>query len=187
MLSIKNLCFKRESEVIFDNLSIDIKCSNIVRISGKNGVGKTTLLKIIAGILKYESGQIIYNNKKLKNYDNIVSYISHENFLAKYTKGKFINLWPFKSRNFIFDLTEIGSENKLSFGEYKKMMLNTLSVDIDKIWLLDEPFANLDRQSINTLLDKIDYFKSKKGIVIMTAHDDIGLKEDIKLAIKKGL
>lgn len=187
MLSIKNLCFKRESEVIFDHLSIDIECSKIVRISGRNGVGKTTLLKIIAGILRYESGQIIYNNKKLKNYDNIVSYIGHENFLAKYTKSKFINLWPFKSRNFIFDLTDIGDEHKLSFGEYKKMMLNTLSVDTDKIWLLDEPFANLDRQSINTLIDKMDHFKAKNGIVVMTAHDDIILKEDMKLKIKKGV
>ena len=64
------------------------------------------------------------------------------------------------------------------------MMLNTLSVDIDKIWLLDEPFANLDSQSINILIDKIYHFKLKNGIVIMTAHDDIGIKEDMKLKIK---
>ena len=120
MLSIKNLCFKRESEVIFDNLSIDIDCSKIVRISGQNGVGKTTLLKIIAGILRYESGQIIYNNKKLKNYDNIVSYISHENFLAKYTKSKFINLWPFKSHNFIFDQQISGMKINYHLESIKK-------------------------------------------------------------------
>ena len=61
MLELKNICFTRDNKKILDNVSLKIDTDKFIVITGPNGSGKSTLARIIMGIEKQDSGQIIFN------------------------------------------------------------------------------------------------------------------------------
>ena len=67
MLELKNICFKREGKQILDNISLTIDSNKFIAITGPNGSGKSTLAKIIIGIEKQDSGEIIFDGKDISN------------------------------------------------------------------------------------------------------------------------
>lgn len=199
MLTINNLTFCKDNKKIFSNLGFSLSTSSALVITGKNGCGKSSLLKIIAGISQPKSGEIFWDNQDVNNFrddfNGDMQFLGHKNFL----KGE---LTVFENLNFyaqlrgteiavnsalsFFDLLDAAEEKvkKLSAGWQQKAMLSLLLACPATIWLLDEPSTNLDKKAKEKLHGLIKTRINEHGLVIITTHDemffDLGLKLNLE-------
>ena len=86
MLTCDNLTFFKDNNKIFSNLGFSLSTSSALVITGKNGSGKTSLLKIIAGIITPQNGEILWGLRNVKEMRDIfngdMQFIGHKNFLT---------------------------------------------------------------------------------------------------------
>ena len=193
MLIVKDLSAERLSKKIFENISLSLAPGNITILKGKNGSGKTTLLKTIINIIEPSSGSIYWKGKLLKKnlYDfyNHVTYIPDTTTsLKKLTIIDNINIWK---KFFISDINNAQIEtalktlkldnnlNKkvgtLSFGETKKLEFLRLIIENKNVWILDEPFSNLDDDSIELMKQTFEDHCAKEGSIIFSSHQNPGI------------
>ena len=85
MLTVENLSLVRGDKKIFSDLGFSLSIASTLVITGKNGSGKSSLLKIIAGILKATSGKILFNEENIEDFrsdfNSILQFVGHKNFL----------------------------------------------------------------------------------------------------------
>ena len=191
ILYIDDLKFSYENGLIFNNDTYKLSSNNITLLLGKNGSGKSTLLRIISGLEKPNSGKItLYdsNNEKVNHAGNI-SYLGHKLALKEeLTTQENIKFWlNFYNTNLLNkEYEELGLDKlssvmvrKLSAGQKKKLALYRILLSNKTIWLLDEPFSNLDKQTYEyfkeLLVSKVD----KDRIMIITSHSKLELKNEI--------
>jgi heme exporter protein A len=193
-LKINNLSCQRGYNLLFENLSFELNSGEVLKISGPNGSGKTSLMKILAGLNSFETGSIEYDNIKINSekYNLDFLYLGHLAALSpelsclenlKYTAhlGN-NNLKP----DFSDALTKVGLEKfenelvgKLSAGQKKRIALSLLFITQSKVWLLDEPFSALDSQAIKIIESRIEEHCNSGGLCILTTHQDCNI-ENIK-------
>jgi heme exporter protein A len=199
MLTLENISFYRNDNKIFERLSYTLSISSALIITGKNGSGKSSLLKIIAGLYPLESGNILWGNENIKNFRNEfngdLQYIGHKNVL-KNNLTILENLKFFSkihdtelSINFAlnyFDLKNIQNIaiKNLSAGMKQRVLLAKLLCCPASIWLLDEPSTHLDNIQKEKLHGLIKTRIKDKGMVILTTHDamffDLGPKLNLE-------
>ena len=193
MLIVKDLSIQRLEKTIFENISLSLSPRNIIFLKGKNGSGKTTLLKAILNIIEPSFGSIYWKGKLLKKnlYDfyNHVTYIPDTTTsLKKLTITDNINIWK---KFFISDINNAQIEtalktlkldnnlNKkvgtLSFGETKKLEFLRLIIENKNVWILDEPFSNLDDDSIELMKQTFEDHCAKEGSIIFSSHQNPGI------------
>ena len=194
MLLVNHLRFDRSEKVIFEDINITASPGKIIFIKGDNGAGKTTLLKTLVNILKPNEGNIFWMGKKIKN--NIFNFYNETTFIMDkptstlaMTVNENINFWKKISSSKIkfeeiFKLLEMLRIDQylkkqtmyLSLGEIKKLELTRLILEQKKLWIIDEPYIGLDRDSIGiineTFLDHI----SNNGIIIFSSNYEPDLK-----------
>jgi len=186
-LKINNLSCQRGYNLLFKNLSFELNSGEVLKISGPNGSGKTSLMKILAGLNSFETGSIEYDNIKINSekYNLDFLYLGHLAALSpelsclenlKYTAhlGN-NNLNP----DFSDALTKVGLEKfenelvgKLSAGQKKRIALSLLFITQSKVWLLDEPFSALDSQAIKIIESRIEEHCNSGGLCILTTHQE---------------
>ena len=76
MLNVKNLFFKYNQKSVLENISFSVDRSKLIYIIGDNGVGKTTLLRVLAGLLDYDKGKILIDNKLVDDFSPFF-YLGH--------------------------------------------------------------------------------------------------------------
>ena len=194
MLLVNNLKFERSGKVIFENIHITASPGKIVFVKGNNGTGKTTLLKTLVNILKPNEGDIFWMGKKIKN--NIFNFyqettlimdkptssltmtiIENINFWKKITSSKIKFEEIFK----LLEMLEIDQYLKkqtmyLSLGEIKKLELTRLILEQKKLWILDEPYIGLDRNSVEIINETFLDHVSNNGIIIFSSNNEPDLK-----------
>tara|TARA_A100001011_G_scaffold400637_1_gene517046 strand:- start:14191 stop:14796 length:606 start_codon:yes stop_codon:yes gene_type:complete len=196
MLLAKNLTFYRTEKKVFENISLSLSPKKIIKLSGKNGSGKTTLLKILINILIPSSGSIYWKgkiiNKNLYDFYNNMTFISDKTTSIRYLSViQNIQIWKkiFISK---IDLSQIEQilntlgldkiQNKkvssLSMGEIKKLEMLRLVLENKKVWLLDEPFTNLDTDSIELLKQTFQDHCYNEGSIIFSSHQMIEMRVD---------
>ncbi len=188
---LRDVSFSIKEKEIIKNISFELEEGETLAILGPNGVGKTTLLKIIAGLIKPTKGEVLlYNNspEKSRKYisylpanPNIDQYANVEDILLAMLYGKdkrFIvrNEDINKIRNWYFKLLERNylktSFNNLSSGEQRLVLLSGCFAREPKIILLDEPTAFLDITNQAKILKFIRDMSIKMNItVIFTMHE----------------
>ncbi|MBN8828724.1 MAG: heme ABC exporter ATP-binding protein CcmA [Sphingobacteriia bacterium] len=194
MLTLDNLSLSFNDEIIFQNLSINLAKTSIVKVKGINGAGKTTLLKIIAQILKPNTGEIFWQGKPLKHSNAKINYVGHDLGLKlNDTVGNNIAFWSsltdsslmFEAAIYYFRLEEIIDIKceYLSQGWKKKVALARLLACFADIWVLDEPEINLDEDSKQRLFHAIDVRAGEGGIIFIASHSELPLKNYITLDI----
>ncbi len=199
MLTLDNISLEKEGKKIFANLGLSITSGAALIITGKNGSGKTSLLKIIAGISKATSGKILWGGEDIENFRDLFNgdaqFISHKNFLKTeltvtenllfYAKLAATEIAVPAALNY-FKLNEISDTKikKLSAGWQKRVMLAKLLACPATLWLLDEPTNNLDSEGKLLLKELIKTRTKEGGLVIATSHDndllDLGAKINIE-------
>lgn len=190
MIKISSVCKKYGKHTILDNISINIHPGECVGIIGANGCGKTTLLSIIAGFLKPESGSISIDNKKLSFSSDIlrgyISYVPQENPLMEelsaldnlrlwYT-GASLNLEEELDHG-ILKLLGINDflnkrVSRLSGGMKKRLSIGTALADNPSLLIMDEPSAALDLECKKQIRDYIRDFTHNGGSVLLVSHDE---------------
>ena len=194
MLLVNNLKFERSEKVIFENIHIAASSGKIVFIKGNNGTGKTTLLKTLVNILEPSEGDIFWMGKKIKN--NIFNFYSETTLIMdkptsslELTVIENINFWKqitlsqIKYEEIFNLLKMLGIDQYLkkqtmylSLGEIKKLELTRLILEQKKLWILDEPYIGLDKNSIGIINETFIDHVSNNGIIIFSSNYEPDLK-----------
>ena len=211
-IEIKNLSFKynQESNFIFEDLSFEINKSEIFGVFGKSGIGKSTLLECICGLIKPNSGQIIVNNKNinnLKEWKNSIGYIPQETQLlntsiknniafgvndAEINENKLKNSIKLAGLSeFIKDLTHgyettVGERGSWLSGGQRQRISIARAIYYGKTFLvLDEATNSLDRKTSLEILQNIKQLKENGFTILIVSHDmEIMNFVDKKLELK---
>ncbi len=194
MLLVQNISLYRSDLKIFEDISMSLNTGKIIILKGKNGSGKTSLLKTILNILETSSGSIYWKgkviNENLNDLYNNVTYIADKNSSVrqlsiyhniKIWKKLFLsNVKENQIKNILSILNLNNNLNKkvntLSLGEVKKLELLRLVIENKKFWVLDEPFNNLDKETINMLEHTFIDHCNNNGCIIFSSHLDHQIK-----------
>jgi heme exporter protein A len=197
MLTLNNITCTKSGRTLFQNLGFTLGdcCALILR--GENGAGKTSLLNIIACLAKPEAGEILYANEKVTGehwaeYCSMIQYIGHKNAInPRLTVRENLDFWValrgsegrVDAAMAFFDLSPMADVEcgKLSVGWQKKVALAKLLACKSEIWLLDEPFANLDEDTRMRLASLINTRTEQGGSVIVAMHDNASLNNSCEI------
>lgn len=191
MLQVSNLSFHYQPNVpVLTNLTFSVPDGKIVGLLGKNGVGKTTTLKLILGLLPIEKGTITLEKYSLDThplqYKKRVNYVSDNHEIYNNLTGK-------EYLNFIADMYEVSTETrtkiyiplikvfqvekylnqpikKLSHGTKQKIAIIASLVNDPQLWVLDEPTTGLDVEAVQALKKIIKSRKNNQKSVLFSSH-----------------
>jgi heme exporter protein A len=180
------LAFARGPEPIFGPLDFDVVPAQVLVVEGGNGSGKTTLLRVLAGLLDATGGTLAWRGEVREPWRPAPRDIA----LLAHQLGMKPDLSPAENLAFAIGLSggraamplpaalaAVGLEGyeelptrRLSAGQRKRAALAMLLVAPASIWLLDEPYANLDRDG-HELVDRLVGMQIRRGgAVVMTSH-----------------
>jgi len=170
MIEIKNLSFSFGSNQIISDLSLEIEEGKTYCIMGKSGVGKTTLLKLIAGLLKPDNGEILGTGKLKK------SFIFQENRLlpglSVYGNIKYVTADEEKISKALHDTSLISEKDKmpdeLSGGMARRVAIARAAAFDGDIYFIDEPLYGLDVRTSQGILELIKNTVRNKTALIIT-------------------
>ena len=188
MIEVKNLNKSFDKKIVFQNANLKIEENRIYGLFARNGVGKTTLLKILADQLVNYQGQISYNHKSIrenKDYKKRVLLVG-EDFISEYLKPERLNkimdliyilLENFNKERFeelinIFDIDMKTRYRKLSFGN-QCLFRNAIGLasGVDFLFF-DEPTTGLDEINKNIFYKKLmEYQEKDQSTVIISSHN----------------
>jgi len=183
-LTISNLSAQRAGNVVFEKISFSLKSGEMLAVSGENGSGKSTLLLTLAQILPPLSGKI----SLISPHNNPIRYIGHKDalkmpltvrenlsFWSKLYNGKNIFLEKSIDDFQINNVLDIPANN-LSAGFKKRVTLTRLVFGFAPLWILDEPYTNMDKKNIRALDELLDKHLERAGMVIIASHQLINSK-----------
>lgn len=188
MIEVKNLNKSFDKKIVFQNANLKIEEKRIYGLFARNGVGKTTLLKILADQLVNYDGQITYKRKSIrenKDYKKRVLLVG-EDFISEYLKPERLNkimdliyilLENFNKERFeelinIFDIDMKTRYRKLSFGK-QSLFRNAIGLasGVDFLFF-DEPTTGLDEINKNIFYKKLmEYQEKDQSTVIISSHN----------------
>jgi heme exporter protein A len=185
LLSVSNLSFYRNDEKIFGPLSFSLPAKHALLIEGGNGSGKTTLLRVVAGLLSAYSGEIHFSGKPIDSYSKqTFAYLGHKPcHKADLTCSENLEYFQkitgqIQSDTLPIILAKVGLSGfedtpaqQLSAGQSKRLALSRILISQMPIWLLDEPYANLDLNGI-ALVNRLikEHIDDQQGAVLITTH-----------------
>ncbi len=187
MLTVDNLSLFKDDKKIFAGLSFSVSINSALIIKGKNGCGKSSLLKILAGISEATSGEILWGGENIKNFRDDFNgdsqFLGHKNFLkSELTVAENLRFYSrlnateqaFEPALKFFGLENLADKKvkTLSAGWQKRVILAKLLACPSTIWFLDEPSVNLDLEGKEKLRDLIKTRIKEDGLVIMATHDE---------------
>ncbi len=160
MLKISNLTLSYNTKHIFKDVSCVLPKGKVLSIVGKSGCGKSSLLKIIAGIEQPQSGDVYFNNTSIQGINGSASFMQQEDLLLPYLKIVDNVALPLRIQNVQkkiarekalqmltqFQLTSVAHyyPMQLSGGMRQRIALMRACIASTKLLLLDEPFSKLD-------------------------------------------
>lgn len=190
MIEIKNLCKRFDDHVIFDGFSLKINTGDFILITGNSGCGKTTLLNMIGGLEKPDSGEIIIDGENIyKKKNNRDFYLYKVGFLFQNfalienkTVSENIMLVQKKARSEItlddaLSFTGIKEKAntkvyKLSGGEQQRVAIARLIFKKCEIILADEPTGSLDAGNTDTVMKLLHKINDRGKTVIIVTHNE---------------
>ena len=188
MLLVTDLEFVLEQNY---GLNISILPGACIVINGENGIGKTSLLKTLSSLSPPIAGSVLLNEQDIYSnkyeYRKEVMYLPHEDFLDhSKTVEETLTLWAGVYQAGLLALAAAGTfelydvmETKiaeLSCGWRKRVTLSLCLLSQKYIWLLDEPFVNLDKKGEHRLINTIQSRCQNGGIVILTTNTKIEMQ-----------
>ena len=186
---------------IFSEISFDLSEGQHLLISGANGTGKTSLLRVICGLTIPTGGTILWNQLATNNIDcryyEHLAYLGHKNALIPELTARENLEYTFEGNQSMnrttsvleaFDLNNYLDQyaEKLSNGQIRKIALSRILLSEKTLWILDEPAANLDTSGTQFLLTEMQAHLDQGGMLITTSNlNDQTLKPSSEINLDK--
>jgi len=185
LLAVHGLAFSRNDEPVFGPLDFNVAAGEALLVQGGNGAGKTSLLRVLAGLLRADTGVVGIEGKPAQAglRARAIAYLGHlpalkadldviENldFLCG-LHGRRPRQLPENALSMVGLGGYEGSlARQLSAGQKKRLSLARLWLSPAPLWLLDEPYANLDLDGINLVNRMISAHLREGGAALVTTH-----------------
>ncbi len=190
----RQIRYERDDESVFGTLNFELQSGRLLVVEGHNGSGKTTLLRVVAGFLDMAEGEVDDGKQTLPvslfhehlhlayaghkpGFKDELTVLENLRFLVALHEGdagrietvlRRVGLWGW----------EYNLGRALSAGQRKRLSLAALLLHPADLWLMDEPFANLDGQGI-ALVNRIMHEHLQRGGMLMTtSHGTFPLEHD---------
>lgn len=205
MIEIKNLCKSFGDAQVLKNISMTLESGKIYGLVGRNGSGKTMLMKHILGLVKATSGQILIDGQEIgKDIDipqNVGAIIETPGFLPEYSAFKNLKLLAM-IRGKISDnqiketlqLVGLNPTSKKHVGTYSLGMKQRLGLaqalmEDPDILLLDEPLSGLDNDGVKQMYQILLHQKKRGKLMVIASHskEDIAILCDEVFQFDKGM
>ena len=179
VLEGKDISKRFDTKNIVEDFSFLLQAGDRIGIVGPNGVGKSTLLKMLAGDIPMDSGEIIKGSTvklmhftqqlpELNPQTRMIEYVRESSDLIETGSGEKFSAAQMLER-FLFPLNTHGTQiGKLSGGEKKRLVLLKMLMEQPNVLFLDEPTNDLDIQTLSVLED---FMESFPGVIITISHD----------------
>ena len=177
-IQVKDLTKKFKNNVAVNKINFNIKKNQTLGLLGANGCGKTTSIGMMLGLIEPTEGEIIIDNKNLKETDR-VSILSRMNFASPYVElpKKLTKKLEVKIDELAHDLnikTFLDKKTgELSSGQKNRVTLAKSLINDPEILFLDEPTASLDPDIGDYVRSYIESYKSKKQLTILLASHNM--------------
>lgn len=199
-LTVEHLQCIRDDRVLFDDLNFSLSAGQLLQIEGRNGSGKTSLLRILCGLTLPTEGKISWKNQDIQNikssYWASLTYIGHANGikadltpLENLAMARALSQTP-TSTDLATALEQVGlygfediPTRTLSAGQQRRVALARLLVSETPLWILDEPFTALDKTAISLIEEWLDAHAKRGGAAILTSHHTVNCPDAFSLAI----
>jgi heme exporter protein A len=202
-LEVTNLECVRGYSRLFSNLEFVASANTALQLAGANGVGKTSLLRILAGLARPEQGTIRWNgvdvNESRLEFNAALNYLGHNIALKE-------SLTPVENISFLGSLGEVAPQMsalqsleimevgnladcpcfQLSAGQKQRIALARILRSDARLWLLDEPATALDSSGISLLQEIMGNHVNGGGIIIYTSHHPLDLPDGTRRLLNLG-
>ena len=188
-LSGDNLTLIRGERCLFEGLGFALQSGGLLLLEGRNGCGKTSLMRAIAGMLSLETGEIRWNDvpvlRQRQTFHGALVWLAHRTGL----KGDLTmtenlqferNLRKQSTREPEAVYERLGIERlrklplrSLSAGQQRRVALARMLLADVPLWLMDEPFTNLDREGRKLVMELVEEHLADGGLCVMAAHQDV--------------
>ncbi len=189
---IKNFTKELSNNLVLDNVNLNLKSGNIYGFVGKNGSGKTMLMRAICGLILPTSGYVEIDGKiigkDISFPDSVGVLIENPGFISHYSGFKNLKVLA-QIKNKISDdeiietIKKVGldpndkkSFRKYSLGMKQKLGIAAAIMENPELLILDEPFNGLDEDSLDKVRELILDSKNENKIIIMSCHDSEEIK-----------
>jgi heme exporter protein A len=193
MLEVAALACQRGDRLLFSDLSFTLPPHTLLHVRGRNGTGKTTLLRALCGLLRPDQGSIRWRGEDIRalaeDYNRDLLYFGHLNGIKADLSGlenlriaATLDQDPASQADTLDALGRIGLEGfedlptrMLSQGQKKRVALARLILSKASLWILDEPFTALDTDAVELMQTLIAEQVARGGAVVLTTHQEVAL------------
>lgn len=195
MLEAEKLECMRGDRRLFKDVSFRLEPGKLLYLQGKNGAGKTSLLRILIGLLPPESGALRWQGDSVdalgEDYRAQLCYLGHLNAikeeltaLENLLSTSALTTTPLSETQAIDALGQVGLAGRedlpckyLSQGQKRRVALARLVYEQRPLWVLDEPFVALDTGAVEWLAELIAKHLDKGGMAVMTTHQPVPIRD----------
>ena len=204
MIQLQNVSKKIKTNQVLNNISYTIEEGKVYGLYGRNGSGKTMLLRAVSGLIRLDSGSIYVDGKKLHEEisfpDNTGIVIENMELLPRFSARQNLKILA-KIRNKADDrsiteaLKRVGLDpdstlkvKKFSLGMKQRLNIAQAIFEKQKLILLDEPTNALDEKGVGLIYDIIREEREKGAVIVIATHHKEDLEElcDVVLKIDEG-
>ena len=190
-LKASDLTAHRADSSLFKALNFTLLPSQVLQILGPNGIGKSTLLKILAGLRSPEAGSVMWSSKAIQDnlvdYQKELAYLGHRLALKlSLTVAENLKMSvssSLSSDSLLCDLGLLHHKNSLvsnlSQGQKQRLALARVFLSQKKLWILDEPFSALDQQGFELLQYLLQQHLTKSGMVVLSSHRPLEFRSNV--------